>query len=372
MAKFQHTIMMYAWACFALAMSASFIGCQTMKAPEIKMPWKKDKEKEAKAQLPDRILTIWSDTVLHQPGESGVRGFGGRIYFYKEEGDDPIEVDGGMIVYAFDGEDYDPSNPAPIKRFVFTPDQFVSHHSKTSMGHSYSVWLPWDKVGGPTRSISLVARFEGRHGGVVISDSVNKMLPGVGKQNDDESAARDDQDYGVRQAGYNEGTRDRDSILERDMPQRERPATMTIDLPPQFNRHLYPAAGESESQTQSSSSKESAASKSSASESAEMVGEDLPLSYDAYLKYIRNRDAEQPAGDDSTSSAATGREARSELHKYPARTMPGSPTSPSPVRRQPHRAGWLSELPPTPRSGVNARPRSPFATAPEARQDQRP
>ncbi len=131
--------------------------------------------------VPSRMMIIWTDTVLHQPQQPGVRGFGGRIYFYPEQGTEPVAVDGGMAVYAFDAEQLDPELTRPKRKFVFTAEQFSEHMSHTSMGPSYSVWLPWDEVGGFSEQLSLIVRFEGTQGGVVISDPTIKLLPGRDK-----------------------------------------------------------------------------------------------------------------------------------------------------------------------------------------------
>ena len=37
---------------------------------------------------PERIVTFWSDTVLHQPEKPAIRGFGGRVFFYGEDESD--------------------------------------------------------------------------------------------------------------------------------------------------------------------------------------------------------------------------------------------------------------------------------------------
>ena len=121
---------------------------------KLRMPWQ---DKDEELTPPERIVTFWSDTVLHQPGKPAVRGFGGRVFFYGEDESDPIEVDGSLVVYAFDADDDDPSQQQPEKKFVFPADQLEQHFSKSDMGPSYSVWLPWDVVGGPSRNLSLVA-----------------------------------------------------------------------------------------------------------------------------------------------------------------------------------------------------------------------
>ena len=51
---------------------------------------------------------------------------------------------GSLVVYAFDETDRDPANMKPDRKFVFTQEQFEKHYSKSTLGHSYSVWLPWD------------------------------------------------------------------------------------------------------------------------------------------------------------------------------------------------------------------------------------
>ena len=70
-------------------------------------------------------------------------------------------------------------NQKPLRKYVFTADQFASHMSKTSIGPSYSVWLPWGEVGGPQMKLSIIARFEGVDGGTTISDPTIKLLPGI-------------------------------------------------------------------------------------------------------------------------------------------------------------------------------------------------
>ncbi len=160
-----------------IGLSISSTGCQfSPKPPKGLWSWKKEESKP----LPDRILAVWTDSVLHQPNQPGVRGFGGRIYFYEKEETTPIEVDGSFAVYVFDANNDSTSDQKPLRKFVFTADQFATHMSKTSLGPSYSVWLPWEEVGGPPMRLSLISRFEGRTGGTTLSDSTIKLLPGVG------------------------------------------------------------------------------------------------------------------------------------------------------------------------------------------------
>jgi hypothetical protein len=127
---------------------------------------------------PTRIIASWTDTVLYQPNQVPMRGFGGRLIFYDGEKPEAIKVDGTLTVYAFDETNRDTNNAKPDRKYVFSKDQLPSHYSKSKLGHSYSVWIPWDDVGGPQKEISLIARFTPEKGSVVVSEQTKQILPG--------------------------------------------------------------------------------------------------------------------------------------------------------------------------------------------------
>ena len=137
--------------------------------------------KDDKPGKPDKIVALWSDTVLTQTGRPPIRGFGGRLMFYEGKKEDPIKVDGTLVVYAFDETDRDANNTRPDRKYVFTPQQLPLHYSKSKIGHSYSVWLPWDEVGGLQKEITLIVRFQPREGEAVLSSraSISSILNGV-------------------------------------------------------------------------------------------------------------------------------------------------------------------------------------------------
>lgn len=140
------------------------------------VPWRSDARRRGD---PVRIVATWTDTVLHQPGAPAQRGFGGRLYFYDRKGKKPIAVEGQLVVYAFDELNRKPTDNKPDKRFVFPPGQFALHESQSEIGTSYSVWLPWDAVGGFQTDVSLIARFEPtKGGGLVVSEQTRQRLPG--------------------------------------------------------------------------------------------------------------------------------------------------------------------------------------------------
>src|SRR5262245_59806108 len=143
-----------------------------------KLPWMGDnKDKDSLYQQPVKMVVIWSPAMYTQPGQVPTRGFGGRIYFYNSK-EEAVSVDGGLVVYAFDDTSKQDHSQVPNRRFAFTSEQFKKHFSPTQLGASYSIWVPWDAVGGPQADISLLPIFTGAKGGVLTGQQSRNMLPG--------------------------------------------------------------------------------------------------------------------------------------------------------------------------------------------------
>ena len=162
--------------CSAAMLLALAPGCAKWDLTD-KMPWLTGKTGEFRR--PMRVVAMWSDTVLTPPAQAPVRGFGARLMFYELNKEEPIKVAGSLTVYAFDEENRDPTDNRPDRKFVFTAEQFAKHYSKSDLGHSYSIWIPWDEIGGESKEISLIVRFTPVEGGVVVSEQVKQFLPGV-------------------------------------------------------------------------------------------------------------------------------------------------------------------------------------------------
>ena len=184
---------------------------------------------------PTKITTLWTHTILNQTGKKGVRGFGGRIMFHGKDNEKPVRVEGTMIVYAFD--ETNRVSSVPERKFVFTPEQFDKHYSQSKLGHSYSIWLPWDEVGGAPRKINLLARFEPVEGGMVMSEHSLQILPGIEPLPYDDATSQES-DGEVMQAGHQSSSNKEEKS---ELPIRKPAADPdTIDLPPGFIRRLGP------------------------------------------------------------------------------------------------------------------------------------
>ena len=129
--------------------------------------------------VPERMVVTWVDTTLSTVGKNPQRGFGGKLMFFEKASEDPVRVEGNLVVYAFDETDRPDHETHPTRKYIFPVEQFARHESDSSLGPAYSVWLPWDEVGGQQRNISLIAKFEPKDGPVVLGEQTRHLLPGV-------------------------------------------------------------------------------------------------------------------------------------------------------------------------------------------------
>jgi hypothetical protein len=160
-----------------LVTAAGLPGCATEFDLRKGIPW--ESGKDGKFETPMQVVAFWTDAVQNETEKpKGIRGFGGRLYFYGKDPNKPVKVKGNLVIYAFDETNRDPKNVVPDKKYVFTPEQFQKKYSKSSLGDSYSIWLPWDEVGGPQKQISLVVRFTSEKGQMITSDEAHQVLPG--------------------------------------------------------------------------------------------------------------------------------------------------------------------------------------------------
>ncbi len=137
---------------------------------------KPKKSKTEEAGIPERMVVAWKDSVYEEQGVPMSRGFGGRFYFYDQE-NLPIQVDGELVIYGFDDSRSEKSNQADHK-YVFTKEQLAQHFSESVLGPSYSIWLPWDAVGGEAKQVSLIPVFKASSGKIVRGDQTVNALQG--------------------------------------------------------------------------------------------------------------------------------------------------------------------------------------------------
>lgn len=127
-------------------------------------------------ESPNRILVIWKDAVVRSTSGLAKKGFGGRVYFYGQ-GEEPIKVDGQLVVYGYDDTEENGSS-APDRKYVFKRENLESHYDPTELGHAYSIWIPWEEMGGFEKTISLMPFFEPVDGKRISAGMSEITLPG--------------------------------------------------------------------------------------------------------------------------------------------------------------------------------------------------
>ena len=292
-------------------------GCQSIHS-DAKFPW----DQSGKLQIPEKIVVVWTEAVQHHEGQSAQRGFGGRVFFYDKQ-EKPLKVDGTLLVYVFDNDSLNSGNNSPEKKFVFLSETLPNHYSKCALGHSYSIWIPLGPVGAPAKSLSLVIRLDGKNGGTVMSTMARKLLPGTAGPNDTAKITRpaNDNSSGIRQVQYLEPDL---AVQPSAVPAKADLVSHTIDLTPSFTKRLQQISSEDPAVLNPDINTKPAA----------------PIADDPNEKSSPSR---VPTVDESSTHF--------ESQKSQVPTTPSTQPAGSLPRRQPHRAGWLSELPPTPRSG---------------------
>jgi hypothetical protein len=137
------------------------------------MPWAADNDQPT---TPASVVAVWTNAVLEQASGPPTRGFGGRLMFYGND-DKPVRVDGTLMVYAFQECGQGPRE-TPDRKYAFTRQQLGEHYSQSKLGHSYSIWIPWDPIGGPQQQVSLIVRFSPVEGPAIVGSQTKLTLPG--------------------------------------------------------------------------------------------------------------------------------------------------------------------------------------------------
>ncbi len=223
-----HRMAIRGWFVLFVVVACLSSGCTQLdvsKSPSI--PFLSDGKDDP--QAPSRVVAVWVDTIRYTQGKPATRGFGGRLMFYGAE-EDPVKVDGDLIVYAFDEDGRRPADPRPTRKFVFRDDSLDIHYSKSKAGHSYSFFLPWDDVGGLRKEISLIVRFQPKLGAVVASEQTHHILPGKPRPEETQLAEPGigaGNEGGVHAASYYPGA----NVEVPQKTTRGRMQTSTIELP---------------------------------------------------------------------------------------------------------------------------------------------
>ena len=161
----------------------SFVGCTTFHVPfEKKIP---------KASATDpvvQVLCLWQQAEGRDPEGYPCKGFSGQILFLSNKAATPVQCEGDVRIYLFDDQGDTEAQAKPLRQFDFDAGSWDVHLTKTSLGPTYSVFVPYVRRGVKDANCALRIRLKPKNGPVVFSDLSNMPLNGNKKPVMGESA----------------------------------------------------------------------------------------------------------------------------------------------------------------------------------------
>ena len=154
----------------------SVSGCATFQSPFAK------KIPTASAKDPVvSILCLWQPGEGHDPEGYPCKGFSGQILFLSNRASTPVRVEGEVRIYLFDDQGTAEEQTKPLRQFDFDKGSWDIHLAQTSLGPTYSVFVPYVRRGVSDAQCTLRVRLKPKFGPVVLSDFSNMPLNGTRK-----------------------------------------------------------------------------------------------------------------------------------------------------------------------------------------------
>ena len=348
--------------CLALCLTMMPAGCTLLSSSELPFASKKPEY-----EIPRQVVPVWSDTVLHQSGVAATRGFGGRLMFYGQDKNKPIKVEGSLVVYAWD-DSKGSMERAPDRKYVFPAETLQSHYSASTLGHSYSFWVPWDAAGGQLQHSTLISRFLSNDGTELTGAPAHVVLQGpsdaspfpneirdavaTGKEPADDighTALRQNKKAGgVQQVGYEINEEESRPSNQRSYSKRSHPGLQTSEIG--LTRGFYERNMQG-SQTDQPLTDFSAV-------DAKALLAPMPMHQTRAIDPGESNNASSNSTSGHADHAEPVEESNRPSTRFPpfeSRVQTSRATRPSGghVRREPLPAKWLNGLPKTPRSIAN-------------------
>jgi hypothetical protein len=151
-------------------------GCATMI-----IPWTGNKIPQATASNPVvQIVCLWEQAEGRDPEGVPCRGFAGQILFLANRHATPVEVHGDVRIYLFDNVGSAEEQSKPLRQFDFSSDAWKLHLTKSAVGPSYSVFVPYVRRGQHNAQCSLRVRLAPKDGPTIFSETSTLPLRGPG------------------------------------------------------------------------------------------------------------------------------------------------------------------------------------------------
>lgn len=157
----------------ALVMASLTVGCTTFH-----FPFDKRIPKASASDPAVQIVCLWQQADGRAPEGFPCQGFSGQILFLSSKHGTPVQVEGDVRIYLFDDHGTEEEQTLPLRQFDFDAGSWTVHLTQTSLGPSYSVFVPYVRRGVKDANCALRVRLKPKKGPVVFSDLSNMPLNG--------------------------------------------------------------------------------------------------------------------------------------------------------------------------------------------------
>lgn len=126
-----------------------------------------------------RIVTLWEPAQGKDPDGHNSRGFAGQILFFGPNGKTGCRVRGKVIVSVYDEYDAEATgDPVLLHRYEFDEIAWEAHRGEGTLGHSYSVFVPYNRSHKDQVNCALKVELVQEGGRTVGSQETEVLLPG--------------------------------------------------------------------------------------------------------------------------------------------------------------------------------------------------
>jgi len=123
-----------------------------------------------------KILCLWEPAEGQGIDEKPSRGFAGQILFFAPGEASPIKTKGIVRIFEYADFDSDQEDPKPIHQFNFDSGAWAAHHTESTLGHSYNVFLPLVQKRKGHVVCALRVEYESESGQIVSSPYTSVTL----------------------------------------------------------------------------------------------------------------------------------------------------------------------------------------------------
>lgn len=126
-----------------------------------------------------RIVTIWEPSSGKGLDDRNARGFAGQVLFFGPGCETGGRVRGKVLIYQYDSYDKESEDdPILLHTFAFEPDAWDAHRTEGTLGHSYSVFVPYMNRHRDQVNCALKVELIMEDGRRVSSQETEVLLPG--------------------------------------------------------------------------------------------------------------------------------------------------------------------------------------------------